>query len=182
MTIDGLDSLLAKAVARYRKLPVLRPLTPAEHIAASRAARDASEVAQLKAHLERMEAARNRRYCGADPARDERVRDQERERLRGEYDRARAQKDPPQLPPHPAPAPPSPPPTPGFPDSLSAATARYILAVGRCARGKDDGVEPGDVQPGSPPDPEHGEDDDDDQKNAAPGDLILRAIKRRQGK
>jgi hypothetical protein len=61
--------------------------------------------------------------------------------------------------------------------------AHFILASARKAKGEDDsGVEPGDVQPGNPPDPEHSDGDDDDQKNAAPGDLILRAIKRRQGK
>jgi hypothetical protein len=61
--------------------------------------------------------------------------------------------------------------------------AHFILASARKAKGEDDsGVEPGDVQPGNPPDPEHGDGDGDDQKNAAPGDLILRAIKRRQGK
>jgi hypothetical protein len=100
-------------------------------------------------------------------------------------------KDPP-LPP-PVPPPPSPPPS--FPrESLSSATARFILSSAARARG----VEPGDDQPGNPPDPSHGDDgardkpkkeppdpehdDDDDQKNAAPGDLILRAIRRRRGK
>jgi hypothetical protein len=105
--------------------------------------------------------------------RSERVRLKERDRLKLEYDRARAQKDPPPHPPHPAPPPPSPPPTPGFPDSLAAATARFIVAAARRARG----VDPGDDQPGN-----HGDDGDRDKSPKEPpelGSLILDAIRRR---
>jgi hypothetical protein len=83
--------------------------------------------------------------------------------------RHRAQRDPPQLPPHPSPPPP---PLPSFPrESLAAATARFILAASRRARGE------------SPPEPDSGEDGDRDKppkEPPDPGSLILDAVRRRQ--
>jgi hypothetical protein len=83
-------------------------------------------------------------------------------------------------PPLPTPDPPPPaPPIPPFPRDLSAATARFILSSAARARG----VDPGDDQPGSPPDPSHGDDGDRDKspkEPPEPGSLILDAIRRRQ--
>jgi hypothetical protein len=111
--------------------------------------------------------ARARRYRGEDGGAEPRA------------SRRLAHKDPPQPPPHPAPAPPSPPTPPSFPrESLSAATARFILSSAARARG----VDPGDDQPGNPPDPSHGDDGDRDKppkEPPEPGSLILDAIRRR---
>jgi hypothetical protein len=89
-----------------------------------------------------------------------------------------AQNDPPQTPPYPTP---SPPPTPSFPrESLSAAAARFILSSAARARG----VDPGDDQPGNPPEPERGDDGDRDKPKKEPpepGSLVLDAVRRRQG-
>jgi hypothetical protein len=89
-----------------------------------------------------------------------------------------AHKDPPiDTPPYPPPPPT--PPTPSFPrESLSSATARFILSSAARARG----VDPGDDQPGNPPDPSHGDDGDRDKspkEPPEPGSLILDAIRRR---
>jgi hypothetical protein len=92
--------------------------------------------------------------------------------------RRMAEKDPPHPPQVPTPPSPLPPPMPSFP-RLSTAMARFVVASAARARG----VDPGDDQPGNPPDPEHGEDGDRDKPKKGPpepGSLILDAIKRRQ--
>jgi hypothetical protein len=89
-----------------------------------------------------------------------------------------AHKDPPiDTPPYPTPTPPLPP-TPFPRESLAAATARFITGAARRARG----VDPGDDQPGTPPDPSHGDDGDRDKspkEPPEPGSLILDAVRRR---
>jgi hypothetical protein len=101
------------------------------------------------------------------------------ERAEPRASRRLADKDPPQIPRDPAPSPPLPLPTPSFPrESLAAATARFIAGAARRARG----VDPGDDQPGNPPDPSHGDDGDRDKPSKEPpepGSLILDAIRRR---